>query len=208
MKCEQPKAELPNDKPRRGHALPTTEVTATAQIYNVIRDARNKLSVQADRVLGLAYNLRSRLRRILGDKSGVTHDNAHSDFDNTPVFYNGNHIHVGNGITNISKYDSTVGAVTVPRMYNAIQRVLKTCKDSMLRRDQAESELDEPCRNWKELRPDDKLQLVNYVKFDSQGKLKAADTTIAARGKLIAGMRQVASTVIIMLERIHRIDPM
>ena len=63
--------QLPRDKPRRGEVLPT-EMQDAANVMNChTRSARNAFSNSVDRTLGLANDLKNRIRRLTTHKDEV-----------------------------------------------------------------------------------------------------------------------------------------
>ena len=56
---------LPRHKPRRGQVMPTYKQQITGQMCDVTRMTRNAFTSKIDTVLGLAHDLKMRLRRLM-----------------------------------------------------------------------------------------------------------------------------------------------
>ena len=105
-------------------------------------------------------------------------------------------------------YDAAAGGRTIPRLHNAIQRILAENDRATQHKRQEELSLDIESKIHKPLEPQSKMQLVEQPEYDNQGMLGSANTSISLITKTIQGIKQVAASTAATLRRCNRLEIM
>ena len=156
----------------------------TAKISSIAACARNKYTATADKVLGIAADIRNRLRRVLRSSGTVAED---SIYDSETSFDE-------NGVTNhtANDYDNEAFVTTVPRLVRKIckfwQRSEQDLRPQTSVEHQSADGIEEPS--------DDEMHgnfvLLEGIKLNEPGHLEEATISISKINMAIKKVREIA----------------
>ena len=118
---------LPKHKPRRGQVMPTYKQQITGQMCHVNRMARNAFTSKVDTVLGLAHDLRMRLKRLMNcseERNAATKEQLKEQSERVILIQAHENDGDNEGISNKpNEYDRRTAGKTLWRLANATRKI-------------------------------------------------------------------------------------